>query len=46
MLNVMGIFTRNGTVFTAGATDRAQALGQDTRLDRITRNVIDRLALG
>jgi hypothetical protein len=41
----MGIFSRNGTVFTAGTTDLAQVLGsgQDTRVDKITRNVIDRL---
>jgi hypothetical protein len=41
----MGIFTRNGTVFTSGTTDWAQVLGsgQDERIDRITRNVIDRL---
>jgi hypothetical protein len=41
----MGIFSRNGTVFTAGTTDWAQVLGsgQDTRVDKITRNVIDRL---
>lgn len=39
----MGIFTRNGTVFTAGTTDWAQVLGQDVRVDRITRNVIDGL---
>jgi hypothetical protein len=42
---VLGIHTRNGTVFTAGTTDWAQVLGtdQDARVDRITRNVIDRL---
>lgn len=39
----MGMFTRNGTVFTAGTTDWAQVLGQDARVDRITRNVIDGL---
>ncbi|HYD60960.1 MAG TPA: N,N-dimethylformamidase beta subunit family domain-containing protein [Noviherbaspirillum sp.] len=39
----MGIFSRNGIVFTAGTTDWAQVLGQDARVDRITRNVIDRL---
>jgi hypothetical protein len=39
----MGIYTRNGTVFTAGTTDWAQVLGQDARVDRITRNVIERL---
>ncbi|HEX7635110.1 MAG TPA: N,N-dimethylformamidase beta subunit family domain-containing protein [Noviherbaspirillum sp.] len=42
---VMGIFSRNGTVFTAGTTDWAQVLasGQEPRIDTITRNVIDRL---
>lgn len=43
----MGVFTRNGAVFTAGTTDWAQVLGsgQDTRVDMITRNVIDRLLM-
>jgi hypothetical protein len=41
----MGIFSRNGTVFTGGTTDWAQVLEntQDVRVDTITRNVIDRL---
>ncbi|MGE5622595.1 MAG: N,N-dimethylformamidase beta subunit family domain-containing protein, partial [Bacillota bacterium] len=41
----MGIFSRNGTVFTAGTTDWAQVLatGQDMRVEMITRNVIERL---
>jgi hypothetical protein len=41
----MGIFSGNGTVFTAGTTDWAQVLGsgQDTRVDTITRNVLHRL---
>ena len=39
----MGIHARNGTVFTAGTTDWAQVLGQDERVDRITRNVIAHL---
>jgi hypothetical protein len=41
----MGIFSRNGTVFTGGTTDWAQVLEntQDVRVDAITRNVIDRL---
>ncbi|KIF83525.1 N,N-dimethylformamidase beta subunit family domain-containing protein [Noviherbaspirillum autotrophicum] len=41
----MGTFTRNGTVFNAGTTDWAQVLasGQDMRVDRITRNVLERL---
>lgn len=41
----MGIFSRNGTVFTAGTTDWAQVLGngQDAHVDTITRSVISRL---
>ena len=41
----MGMFTRGGTVFTAGTTDWAQVLdsGQDRQVDLITRNVIERL---
>jgi hypothetical protein len=41
----MGVFSRNGTVFTAGTTDWAQVLasGQDAHVDRITRNVVGRL---
>ena len=41
----MGIFTRKGTVFTAGTTDWAQVLGsgQELHVDTITRNVIERL---
>jgi hypothetical protein len=41
----MGIFSRNGTVFTAGTTDWAQVLGngQDAHVDTVTRNVIGRL---
>ncbi|WON72767.1 N,N-dimethylformamidase beta subunit family domain-containing protein [Nitrosospira sp. Is2] len=41
----MGIFARNGTVFTAGTTDWAQVLenAQDPHVDKITRNVINRL---
>ena len=42
----MGIYSRNGTVFTAGTTDWAQVLGQDPRVERITRNVVDRLLRG
>ena len=40
----MGCYVRNGTVFTAGTTDWAQALSQDACVARITRNVMDRLA--
>jgi hypothetical protein len=41
----MGLFSRKGTVFTAGTTDWAQVLagGQDGRIERITHNVLDRL---
>jgi hypothetical protein len=41
----MGIFQRNGTVFSAGTTDWAQVLdgGRDLKVERITRNVLDRL---
>ena len=42
----MGVFERGGTVFSAGTTDWAQVLanGRDGRVERITRNVLDRLA--
>lgn len=41
----MGVYSRGGTVFTAGTTDWAQALagGADPRVEQITRNVLDRL---
>jgi hypothetical protein len=41
----IGLFTRQGTVFSAGTTDWAQVLasGRDLRVERITRNVLDRL---
>jgi hypothetical protein len=41
----LGLFTRNGTVFSAGTTDWAQVLasGRDARVAQITRNVLDRL---
>lgn len=42
----MGVFTRGGgTVFSAGTTDWAQVLdgAHDPMVDRITRNVLDRL---
>jgi hypothetical protein len=41
----MGIFSRNGTVFTGATTDWAQVLvnGQDPHVDKITRNVINEL---
>ena len=41
----MGIYTRGGTVFTAGTTDWALGLrGGDKTVERITRNVIERLS--
>lgn len=41
---VMGVYTRGGTVFTAGTTDWPHGLtGEDTVVERITRNIIQRL---
>jgi hypothetical protein len=41
----MGVYTRGGTVFTAGTTDWAHGLrGGDKAVEQITRNVLDRLA--
>ncbi len=40
----LGIYTRGGTVFTAGTTDWAHGLqGRDAQVERITRNILDRL---
>ena len=41
----LGLYTRAGTVFSAGTTDWAQVLacGRDRRVERITRNVLDGL---
>jgi hypothetical protein len=41
----LGLFGRNGTVFSGGSTDWAQVLAnaRDRRVERITRNVLDRL---
>jgi hypothetical protein len=41
----MGMFRHGGTVFSAGTTDWAQVLGdaRDRKVERITRNVLDRL---
>lgn len=41
----MGVFSPGGTVFTAATTDWAQVLagGEDASVEKITRNVIDRL---
>lgn len=42
----MGIYTRTGTVFTAATTDWPVIVGQgaDPAIDRVTRNVLDRLS--
>jgi hypothetical protein len=42
---VLGVHTRGGTVFTCGSTDWSHGLrGRDATVDRITRNVLDRLS--
>ena len=42
---VLGLYTRGGTVFTAGITDWAHGLrGKDPVVERITRNVLNRLS--
>lgn len=42
----MGVHTRNGTVFTAATTDWPVIVGRglDAGVDRVTRNVLDRLS--
>jgi hypothetical protein len=42
----MGVHTRNGTVFTAATTDWPVIVAQgcDEGVDRVTRNVLDRLS--
>ncbi|RMF41437.1 MAG: hypothetical protein D6753_09590 [Planctomycetota bacterium] len=41
---VMGVYQREGTVFTCGSTDWAHGLsGGDPAVERITRNILDRL---
>lgn len=41
---VMGVYTRGGTVFTAGTTDWSHGLrGGDKAVEQITRNILDRL---
>lgn len=41
---VLGTYTRGGTVVTAGSTDWAHGLfGKDPAVERITKNVLDRL---
>ena len=43
--SVLGVYSRNGTVFTCGSTDWAHGLrGKDPAVEQITRNVIDRLS--
>ena len=39
----MGLYTRGGIVFTAATTDWTRVLSSNTYVDRITRNVLDRL---
>ncbi len=42
---VMGLYVRGGTVFTAGTTDWSHGLrGKDPAVERITRNLLDRLS--
>lgn len=42
---VLGIYTRGGTVVTAGTTDWAHGLsGEDAIVQKVTRNVLDRLS--
>jgi hypothetical protein len=41
---VLGTYTRGGTVFTCGSTDWSHGLrGRDPIVERITRNILDRL---
>lgn len=41
----LGVYTRGGTVFTAATTDWSHGLrGRDPAVERITRNVLDRLS--
>jgi hypothetical protein len=42
---VLGVYTKGGTVLTTGSTDWAHGLrGGDAVVERITRNVLDRLS--
>ena len=42
----MGVYTRGGTVFTTGCTEWSRGLAaRDPLVDRITRNVLDRLSV-
>ena len=40
---VLGTFERNGSVVTTGCTDWVLGLGADADVDRVTRNILDRL---
>ncbi len=41
----LGVYTKGGTVFTAGTTDWAHGLrGGDKAVERITKNILDRLS--
>ena len=43
---VMGLYSRGGTVFTTGCTEWAKGLrGRDKTVERITRNLLDRLSV-
>jgi hypothetical protein len=42
---VLGVYTRGGTVVTTGCTEWVRGLeGRDPAVERITRNVLDRLS--
>ena len=41
---IMGMYQRNGTVFTAGTTDWSHGLGKDPIVDQITLNLFKRLS--
>jgi len=42
---VMGLYTKGGTVFTAGSTDWAHGLrGKEPVVEKITKNILDRLS--
>ncbi len=42
---MLGVYQRGGTVFTCGSTDWAHGLrGSDPMVDRITRNILEKLS--
>jgi hypothetical protein len=42
---VLGLYERNGTVFTCGSTDWSHGLrGRDPVVERITKNILDKLS--